>query len=180
MKHEARGWRNDLHLRRGVKQLLRELDLDTPLDVRVLCDRLAQRRGRPIRLMPYPLPAPGVFGLWMGTEKADYILYQKETTPAHQDHIILHEVGHIISDHSSDEADEDIWNQLFPDMSPELIHRMLRRDGYGPAYEREAEMVATVIKEWATLIERLDISSDRRTDVARRLQGAFDDHQGWL
>ncbi len=54
MTRDGRGWRNDLQLRRGVKQLLRELDLETPLDVRVLCERLGQHRGRPISLVPYP------------------------------------------------------------------------------------------------------------------------------
>lgn len=180
MERDARSWRNNLQLRRGVKQLLRDLDLDSPLDVRTLCERLAQRRGRPIKLVPYPLPVPGVFGLWIGTADADYILYQRDTTAAHQEHIILHEVGHIISDHGSDENDEDIWGQLFPDIPPEMVRRALRRDGYGPACEREAEMVATVIKEWATLLDRLKVASDRKTEPARRLQGAFDDHQGWL
>ncbi|MEB3371321.1 hypothetical protein [Saccharopolyspora mangrovi] len=180
MKNDSRGWRNDLQLRRGVKSLLRELELDAPLDVRELCNRLGQRRGRPIKLRAYPLPAPGVFGLWIGTADADYILYQRDTTVAHQEHIILHEIGHIISGHGSDEADDDIWQQIFPNIPPEIVLRALRRDGYGPAFEREAEMVATVIKEWATLLERLQFSPDRKTDAARRLRGAFDDHQGWL
>ncbi|MDA3644404.1 hypothetical protein LZ318_30670 [Saccharopolyspora indica] len=180
MKRETRAWRNDEQLRRGVRQLLRELELDAPLDVRLLCRRLAEHRGRPIKLHPYPLPAPGIFGLWIGTEDADYILYQRDTTVAHQEHIILHEIGHIISGHSSDENDDDIWTQLFPDIPPEMVRRALRRDGYEPAFEREAEMVATVIKEWATLLDRLKISPDRKTDAARRVRGAFDDHQGWL
>lgn len=176
----ARGWRNDLQLRRGVRRLLRELRIDTPLDVRVLCDRLAEHRRRPIKLIPYPLPAPGVFGLWIATVDADYILYQKDTTTAHQEHIILHEIGHIISGHRSDENDNDVWSAIFPDIPPETVRRALRRDSYGPVHEREAEMVATVIKEWATLLEALRISPDRKTATARRLQGAFDDHQGWL
>lgn len=180
MTRETRGWRNDLQLRRGVKQLLRELQITPPLDVRVLCDRLARRRERPIRLVPYPLPVPGAFGLWVGTTDADYVLYQKDTTTAHQEHIILHEVGHIISGHNSDETDDDIWGQIFPDIPPEIVHRALRREGYGPEVEREAEMVATVIKEWATLLDQLKFSPDRATDTAQRLRGAFDDHQGWL
>ncbi|MBB6174326.1 hypothetical protein HNR23_004386 [Nocardiopsis mwathae] len=180
MKGDARGWRNDLQLRRGVKQLLRQLDLDAPLDVRVLCERLGEHRGRPIKLVPHPLPVPGAFGLWVGTAQADHIYYQKETTPAHQDHIILHEIGHIISGHGGNKNDADLWSQVFPDLPPELIRRILMRDGYGPEHEREAEMVATVIKEWSTLLERLKFSPDRKTHSARRLRSAFDDHQGWL
>ncbi|MGJ7905309.1 hypothetical protein ACOQFL_02375 [Actinopolyspora sp. H202] len=176
MTGDARSWRNDLHLRCGVRTLLQELHLDTPLDIQLLCDRLAQRRQRPLKLVPYPLPTPGVFGLWVGTGDTDYILYQRETTPAHQEHIILHEIGHIISEHSSDNNDEDVWNHLFPDIPPEMIRRALRRDGYGPAAEREAEMVATVIKEWATLLDHLRFPQGKRDQLSR----AFDDHQGWL
>lgn len=175
-----RRWRNDLQLRRGVKQLLRDLDIGAPLDVPLLCERLAQHRGRPIRLVSYPLPTPGAFGLWIGTAEEDYVLYQRDTTPAHQEHIILHELGHIISDHSSDEDDDDIWSQIFPDIPTAVVLRALRREGYDLAAEREAEMVATVIKEWATLLDRLDTGRGKQTAAGRRLSGAFDDHQGWL
>lgn len=179
MPKKTRGWRNELQLRRSVKQMLRDLELEAPLDVSTLCERLAEQRGKPIRLLPYPLPAPGVFGLWVGTVKADYILYQSSTTPGHQEHIILHEIGHIISGHSSNDNDDDLWSHMFPDLSPDLVRRAMRRDGYGPDFEYEAEMVATVIKEWATLLDRLQVSTDH-APVGRSLQGAFDDHQGWL
>ncbi|WP_031465844.1 hypothetical protein [Sciscionella sediminilitoris] len=173
----GRRWRNDLQLRQGVKQLLRELEIGAPLDVPLLCARLAAHRGRPIRLMPYPLPTPGAFGLWIGTAEEDYVLYQRDTTAAHQEHIILHELGHILSDHGSDEDDDDIWAQIFPDIPIEVVLRALRREGYDAVAEREAEMVATVIKEWAVLLDRLDTRRKHRTDP---VSGAFDDHQGWL
>lgn len=168
-------WRSDLELRRSVKELLRELDLAPPLDVRQLCDRLGRHRNRPIRLVSRALPTPGTFGLWIATADTDWILYQRDTTAAHQDHIILHEIGHIISGHPSNEHDDDILTQFFPDIPPEVVHRALRRDGYGTAREHEAEMAATVIKDWAGLLDHLQAAPDRS-----RLGGAFDDHQGWL
>ena len=174
-RQRLRRWRSDLELRRSVKALLRDLDMAPPLDVHQLCDRLSQYRGRPIRLVPRRLPTPGAFGLWIATADTDWILYQRDTTAAHQDHIVLHEVGHIVSGHPSNETDDDLWSQLFPDIPPEVVHRALRRDGYDAAYEHEAEMAATVIKDWASLLDRLQASPDRS-----RLGGAFDDHQGWL
>ena len=179
MAREARGWRNDLQLRRTVRQLLRDLDIGAPFDVRELCSRLAEHRGKPIRLVPWSLPVPGAFGLWFGTDATDFILYQAETTPAHQEHIILHEIGHIISDHSHGEVEADLWDQLFPDLPPDLVRRALHRDGYGPDHEHEAEMVATVIREWASLLDRLRVTPDE-SRPGRAIQGAFDDHQGWL
>lgn len=176
----GRRWRNDLQLRRVVKQLLRELNMGAPLDVPLLCQRLAERRDRQIRLVPYPLPTPGAFGLWIGTADEDFILYQRDTTVAHQEHIILHELGHIISGHGSDEDDDDIWEQIFPDIPATVVLRALRREGYSAGCEREAEMVATVIKEWATLLDRLNMRYKRDAAPERRLAAAFDDHQGWL
>lgn len=86
-------------LRRRCRKLLKDLDIGPPLDVEQLCARLGEQRGKPIRLMPYPLEVPGPFGCWIATSAADYIFYQAETTKPHQDHIILHELGHMLADH---------------------------------------------------------------------------------
>ncbi len=81
------------HLRRRCRALLRELDVPRPFGHRELCRRLARHRGRPIRLMPFPIEQPGPSGIWLATDVADVIVYQSQTTAAHQEHIILHEVG---------------------------------------------------------------------------------------
>lgn len=176
-----RGWRNDLALRRGTRRILRELDIQPPLDVFDLCDRLGEFRGRPIRLVDYPLPAPGVFGFWLEGGKADYIIYQRDTTLVHQDHIILHEVGHIISGHGGNSDDIPNMAGLLNILPPDTLHSGMRREGYDHVIEQEAEMVATVIKEWSTLLDRLEYQrSERRPVHTRRVDGAFDDHQGWL
>lgn len=166
-------------LRRRCKRELRALDIDPPLRVDVLCERLGLRRGRPIRLVPYSLPVPGPFGLWLATASTDYIVYQAETTRMHQDHIILHEVGHILADHASDDTDDAYWRNAMPDLSPEMIRRALRRTSYDAEHEREAETVATIIMEWASV---LDYVTPHRSDQAavRRLEAAFNDRQGWL
>ncbi|GAA4878813.1 hypothetical protein [Saccharopolyspora cebuensis] len=176
----GRGWRNEFQLRRSVRRLLRDLDIDAPLDVRELCDRLGRQRQREIKLVPYQLPVPGPFGMWSDVGGTDWILYQRDTTPGHQEHIILHEIGHLISGHDSAETGDDIWAQIFPDIPLEMVRRALRRDGYEPHHEWEAEMVATVIKDWARLVDRLQHGSDHAGPTAKRLRGAFDDHQGWL
>jgi hypothetical protein len=41
-------------LRKRCRRLLNQLDIEPPLDVLQLCERLGERRGKPIRLMPYP------------------------------------------------------------------------------------------------------------------------------
>lgn len=177
-------WRSGLEVRRAVRRLMRELDIGSPLDVVDLCDRLGTKRGRPIRLIPHPLPVPGPGGLWLATTHMDVILFQAEATAGHQEHIILHEIGHLISDHPGDEGDEgddELLSELMPDLPPEAVKRALRRTGYDTAHEREAELVATVIKEWATLLGHLEPNpSPHGGDTASRLRAALGDRQGWL
>lgn len=133
-------------LRRRCKRELRALGLQPPLQIKLLCQRLGERRRRPIRLVPYALPASGPFGLWIGTTIADYIFYQIDTTRMHQDHIILHEVGHILAGHHKDNIDQHLQSAM-PDISPETIRRVLQRTYYDTTEEREAEIFATIIMD---------------------------------
>ncbi|MFC0544698.1 hypothetical protein [Kutzneria chonburiensis] len=150
-------------LRRRCRRLLRELDVRPPLDVRDLCDRLAARRGKPIRLVPYPIEIPGPFGLWFATDSADFIVYQQETTRPHQNHIILHELGHMIAEHPSDD---------------ESTAFVARRTCYDSAHEREAELIATIILEWASVLDT--VHSGRQDPTVDRLGDSLSHHHGWV
>jgi len=168
-------------LRKRCRRLLRDLDIRPPLDVRELCRRLAEQRGRPIRLVPYPIRVPGPFGLWIMTETDDVVFYQQETTPPHQDHIILHEIGHIIADHPSDETDDDAWDALSTDGPPESTTRALRRTCYDTDHEREAELVATIILEWASVLNPLYRSVRTHDDPGvDRIGTSLSHHHGWM
>jgi Zn-dependent peptidase ImmA (M78 family) len=114
-----------------------------------VCKRLGERRGKPIHLLPLVMDVPGPFGLWINVSVADFIVYQKSgTTPLHQEHIIAHELGHLIADHPSDVGDDSIWQELMPDIPLDVIHRALRgRTSYDNDYEQEAETLATVLLE---------------------------------
>lgn len=166
-------------LRRRCKRWLRALKIEPPLRVDVLCERLGERRGRPIRLLPHSLPVPGPFGLWLATNRADYIFYQAETNRVHQDHIILHEVGHMLGDHHSEDLDDECWRESMLDLSPDMIRRVLRRTCYDTEHEREAELVATIIMEWASTLD-MRAPEVARDGPIRRLEGALGDKRGWL
>ena len=170
---------NERKLRKHCKRVLRSLGVRPPLQVPELCRLLGEHRGRPIRLIPYSLPVPGPFGLWIATKTADYIFYQKETSRAHQDHIILHEVGHILAGHHSDESGSEVWHTMLPDISPDVINRALQRTSYDEEREREAELVATIILEWASVLDRITPRAPE-SPSARRVQTALSDRQGWL
>ncbi|HWE89886.1 MAG TPA: hypothetical protein VG317_10540 [Pseudonocardiaceae bacterium] len=166
-------------LRRRLRGELTVLGIEGPTTMADVCARLSRRRNKPIRLLAYPLEVPGPFGLWLNTPSADYILYQVETTRLHQEHIIAHELGHLLAGHhSSDEQDDAVWRELMPDIPPELIRRALRRTSYDTDDEREAETVATILLEAAVVAE--SVARPSRSPRARRAQRALGDASDWL
>lgn len=171
-------------LRRRCRRLLNELDIRPPLDVHELCRRVGQRRGRPIRPVAHPIPVPGPFGAWIATDTADYILYQQETSKAHQGHIILHELGHILAGHRSDEDDDALLGETlqgqYPDLAPDAVRRALRRTSYDTEHEREAETVATIILEWASVLDSVGPPAASSGEAAQRMGTALTDRLGWL
>ncbi|PJE95756.1 hypothetical protein CUT44_21055 [Streptomyces carminius] len=182
-------------LRRRCRRLLNELGIRPPLDVAELCHRVALRRGRPLHLVPYPIPVPGPFGMWVGASSADYIVYQRETSRAHQRHIVLHELGHLLADHRSDEYDDGLLTELrrgtepcppgrYPDLDldldPGAVRRALRRTAYDSEQEREAETVATIILEWASVLDHVVPRSPSSDAAADRIGTSLGDRLGWL
>lgn len=170
---------NERRLRKRCKRILRDLGVSPPLEVRELCRLLGDYRGRPIRLVPHALPVPGPFGLWIATNTADYIFYQQETSPAHQDHIILHEVGHILADDTSDESDPVVWQTLLPDIPYDVINKALRRTAYEEEREHEAELVATIILEWSAVLDHV-IPGDSEDPELGPLRSALHPRWGWM
>lgn len=170
-------------LRRRCRHLLRDLDIQPPLDVTELCRRLGRQRGRPIELYPYPIEVPGPFGLWFGLADRDCIFYQQETTPAHQAHIILHELGHLVADHPSDETALDAAEAGMrsdpPEGSRTVGSKARRRTCYDSHHEREAELIATIILEWASVLDILHRDPPRDPGL-HRLSTSLGHHQGWL
>ncbi|MBV8933412.1 MAG: hypothetical protein JOZ47_19505 [Kutzneria sp.] len=178
-------------LRRRCRQLLKELDIRPPLDVAELCERVGRRRGRPIRLTAYPIPVPGPFGVWIATATTDHILYQRETSRSHQDHIVLHELGHILAEHHNDTEDDGLLSELCSagssesvfqqhnDVRPEAVRRALRRTSYDTEHERDAETVATIILQWASVLDWVADEPSAGTAL-RRMETALGDRLGWL
>ena len=94
--------------------------------------------------MPYKLAIPGPFGVWFETDDFDVIVFQQETTKAHQDHIILHEVGHIVANHGGDSTSEEN-SEILPQVPIDSVRRRLRRTCYDVRNEYEAEVIASLI-----------------------------------
>ncbi|AXG78913.1 hypothetical protein [Streptomyces paludis] len=189
----------DLH--RLIRRELQDLGATPPLDVHDLCERLSRRRGRPLFLREAPLPKPGPSGMWAEYDAYDVILYQQETTRLHQEHIILHEVGHIIvaenekatedpsgkaeMDTPVTDSDEEAaaihvegWATLLPVFGTESIKRVAQRCSYDDGEECSVELVATIILEWSALLASSTPPAD--DPALRRVEAALGDRRGWL
>lgn len=164
----------DTPLRRSTRRQLRDLRVRPPLSVVDICERLGASRGTAIVLKAVPFGVPGPFGLWVSTRTRDAILYQQETSPQHQNHIIRHEIGHILAGHESD-GPSDAFQWVAPG---EPAGRPLHRDLYGLRLEREAELVATILTDWTLVMDHVvpPSSDDPAVELVR---AALDDRRGW-
>jgi hypothetical protein len=133
-------------LRRRCEALIADLTIPEPFDLEGFCANLVRTHGRPIHLLPVSLPADAPCGLWVAGEHGDYIAYEAGTSPVHQRHIILHEIGHLLGRHEPQEQLHGSQARaLFPSLSPETVRRILRRTSYTTDEEREAELIASLI-----------------------------------
>ncbi|MCM3882288.1 hypothetical protein [Frankia sp. R82] len=112
---------------------------------------IEQYSGRVIRLAPAPRGVgQGMCGMWIRTTQGvDYIFVREDTSRAHQDHIIAHELGHILRDHRgglSFSAVNPVTTRLAPTLDPEIVRMMLGRSSYEDSDEREAELIGTYLQ----------------------------------
>lgn len=123
---------------------MRGIRIPSPFDLDAFCAEVAARRGRPLVRHAVPgLSAEAPCGLWVGTDRADHVFFDPGTSPLHAEHIVLHELAHILSGHSGGDAG---IARLFPDLDPAAVRRVLGRVSYTTAQEREAEMIASLIR----------------------------------
>lgn len=133
-------------LRQDCARHIARLDLRPPFDIERVCAGLAAQRGRPIHLRPMRLPEGGPCGLWLATQRADVVCYDDAVTGLHRDHIILHEIGHLLFGHPGAPAVDAVTSQLLmPGLDPALVRRVLGRTHYSEAAEVAAETFATLV-----------------------------------
>jgi hypothetical protein len=123
---------------------------------------VAEYRGRLIELAPMDTSALGGSGcgtgsgLWIARSADDIIVYDRDTSPWHAQHIVLHEIGHMLLEHDQQSAPQPhtvsstTLTRLMPSISLESIQHILGRNAYGDDYERDAEAFADAAMLHAT------------------------------
>lgn len=140
MPRKASRRRRDLILATALQTL--KLSIPRPWSTEQFVHSVGEARGRPIRLMPYPLTTGDPTGFWLSYPTVDYIIVPESATGERLDAIIGHEVAHIVLGHEPLVASQAA-DALTPNTSTALVTRFLPRHGYEQAIEREAETLAT-------------------------------------
>ncbi|MEU9982161.1 hypothetical protein [Streptomyces sp. NPDC050856] len=149
--------------------------MPNPFSIEAFCERLAEQRQRPIHLHPMPPQAAvsGMCGLLLATDTDDHIFFERCTVLPHQEHIVLHEIGHLLFDHhellDDDATGRLVPGGLLPDLHPGLIRRLLGRSRYTTRQELQAETFADLLRTGHGRVGRRGESAG----VLDRLQAAM-------
>ncbi|MEU0051451.1 hypothetical protein ABZ299_02455 [Streptomyces sp. NPDC006184] len=136
-------------LRRRCEAVLGTLRLEPPFSLEELCAHLTDLRGRPLHLLPLPsgAAAAGACGLWLATGTDDFVFFEQQTSRPHQEHIILHEIGHMLFDHPTLDMPGGLGSPgQLGDLDLGLAQRLLARTDYTTRQEQEAEMLASLLR----------------------------------
>ncbi|ROR47000.1 hypothetical protein [Kitasatospora cineracea] len=148
---EQREWRR---FSARCHELIGQLDAPRPFTIESLAEAVARQRRRCLRLIPLSgrdTGRSGVCGVWIAFADVDHVYYASGTSPAHQTHIILHELAHILLDHHQHGEPDDEWlRRLFPDLDPAMAARLLTRGRTRAttSQEQETELLASLMWQY--------------------------------
>jgi hypothetical protein len=136
-------------IRSRCETWLSTLTVPAPFDLDRFVGMVAERRGRPIHLHAATVTGAPC-GVWFSADDADHVFYDGTTSPVHRQHIVLHELGHVVAQHrGSSDTSIDWIRRLMPNLDPDVISRVLCRSTYLDVEEVEAEVFASVVLERA-------------------------------
>jgi hypothetical protein len=133
-------------LRARCRNLADGLRLPEPFSAAGLAGVVAAARGRPLELIALAALEWTPCGVLIATDHADYIGYPAAATALHSQHIVLHEISHLLCGHlDSRAAGAELPPALLTHVPPGLVRRVLGRSEYDDAQEQEAEVLASLI-----------------------------------
>lgn len=134
-------------LQQRCRRMLADLDLPEALNLDLLLERLAERRGRPLRLLPL---LPGLrdepSGMWVPLPDEDVIFAESSISDWYRDHVVLHEVGHMLWGHQGAVRDVAGWLGQYGVERAHPAPVAMRCAATAHEQEREAEMIALLLE----------------------------------
>lgn len=133
-----------------VRTLAASLDVPRPWRLETFIDQVATLLGKPITLLPQPeLTAKG-FPCGVVIERPDsfVVAYDAASSGYHTDHIVLHEIGHLLLDHAGYVTPTSRYRslrQLFTEIDTDVVLRVLARTDYDDILESQAELFASLV-----------------------------------
>ncbi|WP_405493031.1 hypothetical protein [Nocardia sp. NBC_00511] len=133
-----------------VHQLIATLTLPRPWHLGTFTRQVAELVGKPIELAPIAgLTAKGFpCGVMLEGTQTIVVAYDADSSAFHIEHIILHELGHLLLDHTgcvSEQSTRNAVEILFPHFDPDNVLRVLGRSDYDNQIETQAELFASLI-----------------------------------
>jgi len=163
-------------VRRRCESTLRTVTIPDPFEVNEFAAVVSGRRGRRLELLPKQTSA-GPCGVWVALRDVDYVFYEPDTSALHRDHIVVHELGHLLRQHEPTECvDDGVLRELFPGLSADMVKRVLGRTSYNDVEEQEAEMIASLVSEQVhrrELLKPSNADSDTDIGLVDRLQSTL-------
>ncbi|WP_424534431.1 hypothetical protein ACOZ38_29595 [Sphaerisporangium viridialbum] len=161
-------------LRPLCEQRLRELTIPDPFEITAFCHSVSERRGKPMVLTPTQMTSTAQscpYGLWIGLDHVDHIVYERDTSPLHRDAIILHEISHMLLGHLSDVSDLLDLAGMLPDVNPAKVRHWLSRRIDSTDNEVQAELLSLLILERVSPPRpRPERRATRLSQASRRLR----------
>ncbi|MFD9948783.1 hypothetical protein ACFWYW_46970 [Nonomuraea sp. NPDC059023] len=130
---------------------LESAPIPRPFSLKAYWQGIQRIRRRRIHMHDFPLDAPGaVSGVWIATKRRDHIFVVPSATGVLRQHIMQHEISHMLLNHGRVGDAETALQRLlqpivgaFEEQNP--LGGAWARSRYDTPEEREAEELATLI-----------------------------------
>lgn len=130
-----------------ISALVRNLPIPIPWDRSTFIESVGRVRGRRITLFPYDAAVTGFPpSLLLARQTDDLIGYATSEDEDALDHVILHNVGHLLLKHIGLGSTD--LSTLFPDLNAATVREVLDSDGDSRDrdHEHEADVFAAMVR----------------------------------
>ncbi|MGW4847757.1 hypothetical protein [Nocardia brasiliensis] len=133
-----------------VRTLAASLEVPRPWHLPTFIRHIEELLGKPITLSPQPGLTASGFPCGVVIERPDNVVVAYDATSSgyHTDHIVLHEIAHLLLDHTgyvSQPAQRRMVEQLFTELDADTVLRVLARTDYDDVLESQAELFASLL-----------------------------------